>query len=130
MKTSGIIAALFITSFALPAIPVAAAEINGSWSGSGYIHPRSGNRERVRCVVRYSQQSSRVFGVSANCASSSGSIRQTGEVLKVRSNTYVGDFHNRQFDIRGRVRVQVSGGRQTVTFSSSDGSGRLSLRRR
>ena len=71
-----------------------------------------------------------MFAVSANCASNSGNVRQTGEVLKIRANTYVGDFYNRQFDIRGRVRVRIRGGRQTVTFSSSSGGGSVSLKKR
>lgn len=119
-----------MTPFAFSVLPANAAGLNGTWAGSGYIHPKAGKRERVRCVVRYDRESAKVFAVSATCASSSASIRQTGEVLKVRSNTYVGDFYNRQFDIRGRVRVRISGAQQTVVFSSSDGGGRLTLSKR
>lgn len=130
MRSIAPFAALIIAPLLMSVQPVHAAGLQGTWSGAGYIKPRSGARERVRCVVSYSQQTARVFSVQANCASNAGSIRQTGEVLKIRSNYYAGDFYNQQFDIGGRVRVSVTGGRQTVTFSSADGGGRLTLKKR
>jgi len=107
-----------------------AASLNGTWSGSGYVQPREGNRESVRCRVTYDRQSSRVYGVRATCASSSNSIRQTGEVLMIRSNLFAGDFYNPQFDIGGRIRITVSGSIQTVTFSGRGVTGQLTLRKR
>ena len=130
MRSIAYFAPLFIAPFFASVTPAAAAGLNGTWSGSGYMEPASGKRERVRCVVNYSRETPKVFAVSATCASGSASVRQTGEVLKIRSNLYAGDFHNQQFNIRGRVRVTVSGRRQTVTFSSDDGGGRLTLRKR
>lgn len=130
MRSLQIFSALFLALFFIPSVSADAAGLRGTWSGAGYFHAKAGKRERVRCIVRYDQETVRVFGVQATCASSAGSIRQTGEVLKIRNNTYAGDFYNRQFDIRGRVRVTVKGGRQTVTFSSSDGGGRLTLSKR
>ena len=130
MRSNAFLASLLIAPFIASVTPAAAAGLNGTWSGSGYMEPSSGKRERVRCVVNYQRETPKVFAVSATCASSSASARQTGEVLKVRTNVYAGDFHNQQFNIRGRVRVSVSGRSQTVTFSSSDGGGRLTLRKR
>ena len=112
------------------ASPAAAASLAGSWSGGGSIKPASGQRERVRCRVSYSRLTRKVFSVSARCATSSATIRQTGELLMIRPNLYVGDFYNRQFDIRGRIRVVISGSSQTVTLSSRNGNGRLRLRKR
>ncbi len=114
----------------LAAMPAAAAPLNGSWSGSGIIRPTDGDAERVRCRVSYSRLSQKVYSVSATCASASNTIRQTGELLMVRPNVFVGDFYNQQFDIRGRIRVVVRGGTQTVTLSSRNGRGSLKLRRR
>lgn len=107
-----------------------AASINGTWSGSGYVQPSNGKRETVRCKVTYSQQSAKVYGVSAVCASPSTKIRQTGEVLMVNPNRYVGDFYNSDFDISGRVNVSISGNNQTVSFKSGSGHGSLSLSKR
>ncbi|MFT5511255.1 MAG: hypothetical protein ACI89J_004356 [Hyphomicrobiaceae bacterium] len=130
MKSIAALSALLIAPLLLSTLPAHASGLQGTWRGAGYLKPSSGKRVRVSCVVRYSRHTARVFAVSANCASNSGNVRQTGEVLKIRANTYVGDFYNRQFDIRGRVRVRIRGGRQTVTFSSSSGGGSVSLKKR
>ncbi len=110
--------------------PVSAASLSGTWSGGGYVKPSGGKRERVKCRVTYRKQSSKVFSVSAVCASKSNKIRQSGEVLKVSSTRYVGDFYNSDFDISGRVRVKISGSRQTVSFKSSSGHGSMTLSKR
>lgn len=114
----------------LYALPAAAVTLDGSWSGSGSVKPKSGQRERVRCRASYTRVTSKIFRVSATCASASATIRQSGEVLLVRPNVYVGNFYNRQFDISGRIRIVVSGSRQTVTLTSRAGSGRLRLGKR
>jgi hypothetical protein len=108
---------------------VLAGPINGTWNGNGYVQPANGQRERVRCRVTYSQQTETVFAVSAVCASSSAKIYQTGEVLMVNPNRYVGDFYNSAYDISGRVSVNVSGSSQTVSFKSHSGYGSMTLRR-
>jgi len=107
-----------------------AASLSGTWSGSGYVQPSNGQRESVRCKITYSRQSDKVFGVSAVCASPSAQIRQTGEVLMVNENRYVGDFYNSSYDISGRVNVSISGSSQTVSFKSASGHGSLSLSKR
>lgn len=124
--------ALAFTALAVTghASPILAASINGTWSGNGYVQPSNGQRESVRCKVTYSQQTDKVFGVSAICASPSAKIRQTGEVLMVNENRYVGDFYNSEFDISGRVNVTISGSSQTVSFKSHSGHGSMSLNRR
>jgi len=112
-------------------IPVAdAASLSGTWHGSGFVNPSSGNREKVRCRITYRRQSKKVFHVSAVCASTSGKIRQTGQLLMVNTKRYIGDFYNSDFDISGRVRVLLRGTRQTVSFSSPSGHGRITLRKR
>ena len=118
-----------ILTACLPATSSVAATLEGSWRGAGFVKPKAGQRERVKCRVSYTRLSRKVFSVSARCASASSTLRQTGTVLMVRSNVYVGDFYNSQFDVRGRIRVTVSGTRQSVEMSSPDGSGQLSLRR-
>lgn len=114
----------------LQAPQAVAQTLNGSWTGSGFVKPTSGQREKVRCRVRYSKQSAKVYGVSARCASASTTLNQTGELLKVRPNLFVGDFYNAQFDFRGRIRVVISGKSQRVTLSGDGASGSLRLRKR
>ena len=104
--------------------------LQGSWSGSGYVKPTDGKRESVRCRVQYSPQGSKVVAVSATCASASATIRQSGQLSMVSPNKYVGDFHNSDYDISGRIRVSINGGSQTVSFTSSKASGSMSLSKR
>ena len=113
-------------------LPIAshAASIEGTWSGSGFVKPKDSKRQKVRCRITYSRESKKVFGVRASCATTSNKILQTGKVLKVSSKRYIGDFYNKEFDVSGRVRVSVSGSRQTVSFSSLRGHGRVTLRKR
>lgn len=105
------------------------ASLAGTWSGSGYVMPKSGQREKVRCRVSFTPQGDKVVAVTATCASASTTIRQTGQLSMVTPNRYVGDFYNSEYDISGRVRVVISGSSQTVTFSSARGSGSLSLKK-
>jgi hypothetical protein len=112
------------------AAPAASETLKGTWSGGGYVQPKDGEREKVRCRVTYSPQGSSVVAVSATCASASMTIRQSGELSMVSPNRYVGDFYNSDYDISGRIRVSISGSSQTVTFSSGRGGGSLSLSKR
>jgi len=107
-----------------------AVSLDGTWSGGGYVTGISGERERVRCRVRYQRRSSRVFSVNAVCATRDNRISQTGEVLRVNASRYVGDFYNAQFNISGRVRININGRSQFVTFRSDRGGGAVSLRKR
>lgn len=125
LASSTLLAVLAGGSFTATAGP-----IDGTWSGGGYVQVTDGKRENVRCRVTYSRQSDKVFSVKAVCASPSNKIHQTGEVLKVSEDRYVGDFYNPQFDISGRVRVSISGSSQTVSFKSASGYGSMSLKKR
>ena len=130
IRTTALAITLMVAMSGLTFAPATAASLSGSWSGSGFVKPSSGQRERVRCRVRYSRLSKKVFSVSARCASSSATISQSGTLLMIRPNLYVGDFYNAQFDISGRIRVKISGRSQSVTLSSSSATGRLRLRKR
>ena len=122
-----IAAAFALTAVSMPAL---ADGLSGNWSGGGYVKPRDGQREKVSCRVKYTPQGSSVVAVSATCASASTTIQQTGQLSKVSATKYVGEFYNSQYDISGRIRVTISGGSQTVTFSSDRGSGSMQLSRR
>lgn len=125
-------AVLAAVTFGLCAFTGAASSetLRGNWSGGGYVKPTDGQREKVSCRVSYSPQGSQTVAVAATCASASTTIQQTGQLSKVSESKYVGDFYNSQYDISGRIRVSVSGGSQTVTFSSPRGTGSLNLSRR
>ena len=109
--------------------PAGAASLEGTWSGSGVVNPKDGQREKVRCRISYKRESAKVFAIVAKCATSSVKMRQTGKLLEVNPTRYIGDFYNPDYDVTGRVRVIVKGSVQTLTFQSPRGSGSVTLRK-
>lgn len=107
-----------------------AASLTGAWSGGGTVKLKTGHKERVRCRVRYTKGSGKTYGVSATCATTAGTISQSGRVVKVRGNRYSGRLYNADYAVSGRISISVSGKRQTVTVTSPKGNGRLSLSKR
>jgi hypothetical protein len=113
-----------------PAPASAATALAGEWSGEGTVTQTEGATEKVRCRVSYKQESAKVYGVTAQCASTSQMTKQIGELLEVRPGVYTGEFNLTQYDVSGRVRVVVDGETQTVTFKSPRGEGEVILNRR
>lgn len=123
--------ALLIAGMAITSAPAQAKGLHGQWSGFGKAKlASSGKTESFRCKVTYDRETSTVFGVRAVCANPSIRIIQTGKVLKVRENTYRGELYNRAYDLRGNVRIVVTGSKQKVTLTSDGGSGTLTLSKR
>lgn len=115
----------------LAPVPASAATaLAGEWSGEGTVTQTEGPTEKVRCRVSYKQESATVYGVTAECASTSKMTKQIGELLEVRPGVYTGEFNLTQYDVSGRVRVVVDGETQTVTFKSPRGEGEVILNRR
>lgn len=123
----------FMLTAAFYALPNASyaqsTTLEGVWSGNGYITPKSGEREKVHCRISYDKETSKVYRAVATCASTAAKITQSGSILKVRANRYVGDFYNSEYDVSGRIRVIIKGTRQTVTLTSDSGSGSIKLRK-
>lgn len=115
---------------AVPGNAASATAIAGDWSGEGTVTQVEGPTEKVRCRVSYKQESEKVYGVEALCASTSKKMNQTGQLLEVRPGVYTGEFNLSQYDVSGRVRVVVEGETQTVTFKSPKGEGEVILTRR
>ena len=107
-----------------------AASIKGNWVGTGQVKLQSGNQERVSCRVKYGRIAGQEFSVVARCATSGTHIDQSGQLKRLSADRYVGNIHNEQFNVTARVTVTVSGGRQTVSISSNQGSATLRLKRR
>jgi hypothetical protein len=124
-----IVGVLAFCTAALAATGAEAQSLEGTWSGSGYAQALSGTAERIRCRVSYARAGGGTYGFSAVCASPSYKVNQSGTVSPAGPNRFVGDFYNAEYDIGGRVRVVVSGSKQTVTLSSDRGSGQLNLSR-
>ena len=125
----------FLLTFALGTLAgdgtAHSASIAGSWSGSGIVLLKSGQKERVRCRAQYSKDTGRTFVLNATCASTAGTISQSGRVVRLKGgNRYSGRLYNPEHNVAGKILVSVSGSRQTVTVTSSVGKGHFTLRRR
>lgn len=107
-----------------------AGSLAGVWSGGGFVTPKDGKKERIRCRVTYTQETAKVYRVSADCATSELKVYQSGNILEVGKGRFAGDFYNSQWDVNGKVRVVVSGNSQSVTLTSSSGNGSLRLKKR
>jgi hypothetical protein len=68
--------------------------------------------------------------LQATCATSSGKASQTATVYKVSNNRYRGSFYNSDYNVRGTIRVAVSGSSQSVDLSGDGASASLSLHKR
>ena len=114
---------------AAPAIHADSASLDGSWRGSGWVNFDNGKREKARCKARYSRVTPTEFTLSANCATASAKATQTARVHKVGSNSYSGNFFNKEFGVTGTIHVKVEGRSQSVHLSSSGGTASIQLRK-
>ena len=113
-----------------PAKALSATALAGDWSGEGSVKQYEGPTEKVRCRVSYKQESAKVYGAVAKCASTSKQMNQTAELLEVKPGVYVGEFDIAKFDVSGRVRVVIEGETQIVSFKSPRGEGQVTLTKR
>lgn len=104
--------------------------LSGSWSGSGWVSFSNGAKEKARCRASYRPAGGGSYKVRATCATSSGKASQTATVYKLTSNRYRGSFFNPDYNVRGTIRVVVSGRSQKVSLAGDGASAHLSLRKR
>lgn len=102
----------------------------GSWSGGGWVSFSNGKKEKARCRATYRRASKDSYRLQATCATSSGKASQTATVYRVTASRYRGSFYNIDYNVRGSIRVVVSGGSQRVNLAGDGASASLSLRRR
>lgn len=139
VRPSGLLAAKPLAAAALlaaaavtvaPAHAAVAAELAGSWSGAGTVTLSNGAREKARCRATYTPAGGRTYAMSATCATASAKVSQTAILSRNTSNRFGGTFYNPEFGVTGRIRIIVSGKRQTVHLSGSAGRATFSLSRR
>lgn len=104
--------------------------LTGSWSGGGWVAFSNGNKEKARCRATYRRAGKNSYSLSATCATSSGKASQTATVYELANNRYRGSFYNIEYNVRGTIRVVVSGRSQKVSLAGEGASASLSLRRR
>lgn len=111
--------------------PAAAAEtkLDGNWSGSGRVVLPSGKSERARCRVRFRLQLDGTYGMRAICSTASVRITQTGEVHRTSDSTYRGEFHNKEYDVWGKLMISVSGNRLSAELAGGGGTATFTLTR-
>jgi hypothetical protein len=122
--------ALLVASGTIAAPSVADPGLTGSWSGGGWVSFSTGSKEKARCRATYSRAGQKSYKLHATCATSSGKASQTATVYQVSAGRYRGSFHNSDYNVRGTIRVVVSGGSQKVSLAGDGASASLSLRRR
>jgi hypothetical protein len=122
------LAALAASGAAAPTI--ADPGLAGSWSGGGWVAFSNGNKEKARCRATYRRAGKNSYSLQATCATSSGKASQTATVYQVTASRYRGSFYNTDYNVRGTIRVIVSGGSQRVSLAGDGASASLSLRRR
>ena len=111
------------------AISAQLSQITGSWRGGGSVTYLSGDRERVRCRVKFKRRSKTTVRMKAVCATSAARVVQTALLRRVGSNRFIGTFHNDEYGVTGQIRITVRGRRLSASFSSKSGSASLNLRR-
>ncbi len=128
LAAAGALLAMFLTI--APVKAAVAGELVGSWSGSGTVTLASGAREKARCRASYVAAGGRTYAMSATCATAAAKVSQTAILSQNTSNRFGGTFYNPEFGVTGRIRVIVSGKRQTVYLSGSAGHATFSMQRR
>lgn len=128
LAASGIILAVFLTI--APVRAAIAADIVGTWSGSGTVTLANGAREKARCRASYIAAGGRTYAMSATCATASAKVSQTAILSQNTKNRFGGTFYNPEFGVTGRIHIIVSGKRQTVYLSGSAGQATFSMHRR
>ncbi|HEX9881683.1 MAG TPA: hypothetical protein VGA65_04160 [Hyphomicrobium sp.] len=123
--------AVLVTSGAVaPSVADPGRNLAGSWSGGGWVAFSTGNKEKARCRATYSRAGKDSYRLHATCATSSGKASQTATVYHVSGSRYRGSFYNSDYNVRGTIRVVVSGGSQKISLAGDGASASLSLRRR
>ncbi len=128
-------AAMLALALGMPATAsvASAASIIGSWAGRGSVTLiPSGQVEPVSCRVSYEKgdDKGRTFVLRATCATTAGTFVQTGRVVKLSSSKYSGSLYSDQYAVSGKVKISISGSRQTILVSSKTARGVLNLSRR
>lgn len=101
----------------------AAASLEGTWSGGGIISPNGGKKEKARCRLTFKKYSERSYKIFAKCSTPSlGVVKQEAVVKKAGSNRYSGHFYSKEYNVRGRISINVKGEKQTVSLKAEGGT--------
>jgi len=126
-------AALIAAALSIPLATSASAAANilGNWKGRGSVKLTSGQVEPVSCSVKYESGDStgKTYVLHATCATTAGTFKQSGRVVKRSGSSYSGRLYSDQYSVSGDVSVSISGSSQTIRVKSPKGSGSLNLKK-
>jgi hypothetical protein len=130
LAAAGILMAAFgIGGASVSSARAESGSIIGSWSGSGSIAFSSGSKERARCRAHFAKTGATSYAMTATCATASAKVDQTATLYRTGARSYSGTFFNQQYNTGGKIRITVSGRRQTVRLSGEAGTAFFSLRK-
>ena len=117
-STALISAALLTATAALPALAAGFSEFNGSWSGTGTVHPQGGSPERIRCNATYQPQGDNNLNVHIRCASDSYNFDLSGQ-LSTDGTSIRGQWTENSRGVGGTASGTVRGDRMQVHVEGS-----------
>ena len=120
-----VFSSLWIAAFAVPA---AADPLRGSWRGGGTVTFSDGSQERATCRANFTPSGQGGYDGRATCSSRIGTVTQQAFV-RGRGSRFRGTFYNPEFDTRGNIQLNLSGGSMVARLTSSRGSAVIRLSR-
>ena len=102
------------------------AGLDGTWIGGGTVTFASG-AEKASCRATYSRAGAG-YAMNGVCATPSGRAAQTATLRRGTANRFEGRFHNKDYDISGRIFVVFNGDSQSVRLSISRAAANILLR--
>jgi hypothetical protein len=124
--STALIAAALLAGAALPASAGPFDALNGSWSGSGTVHPQGGSAERIRCNATYRPSGASDLSVTLRCASDSYNFNLSGNISSDGSSLR-GQWTETSRGVGGSVSGTVRGDRMQVHIDSSGFSADLGI---
>lgn len=128
LGAAGTILGAFLT--VAPVKAAVAGELAGTWTGTGTVTLANGAKEKARCRASYISAGGRTYAMSATCATAAAKVSQTAILSQNTKNRFGGTFYNPEFGVTGRIRIILSGARQTVYLSGSSGHATFNMKRR
>jgi len=102
---------LFAVAGSAPAVAAGVFEsLSGSWSGSGSIALKSGNKERIRCKATYNVTSGTSVKLEITCASDSYKFQLQSDITAT-GNSLSGNWFEASRRVAGQIEGTVSGSR-------------------
>jgi hypothetical protein len=106
------------------------ASIEGTWSGGGTAELKSGEKEVVRCRIRYTKDTGRTYLIHANCSvPGAGRYEETGRIVQLSETNFTGRLYSEQYSVSGEITITVRGNSQTLTAVSEKGRATVVLNR-